>query len=704
MKRLAILLVALGAAGVWAQPWQELGPAPITNGNYTGRVSAVACSPTNPGRYFVAGADGGLWRTDDAGVTWRPLLDHMPNSAVGAVALDPSDENVIYVGTGEGNYANHSRYGLGIYKSEDGGNTWTHLAHDVFAGRCFSRIIVHPANPGLLYASVVRAGGFPALAAAKLHPSRSGPVGVFRSMDGGITWTQLTNGLPSQAATDLAMDPANPSILYAAIGHIFGASENGIYKSTNGGNSWTKLGGGLPSSQVGRISIAVAPSRPERLYALITRQADASGGGASTLGSYRSDNSGTTWSAINAGSIQATYGWFLSVVSVQPTNPDVVFMGGLDLVRSTNAGSSFSNVTPPHVDMHALGWDAQGRLVCGNDGGVHRTSNLGGSWSAMNTGLGIIQFYAGMSTHPTNPDILFGGLQDNGSNKRLTNTKNWTQVLGGDGGWTQLDRNNPNRVFVEYQGTGNLFRATDGGSNFSYAGNGINSGDRNCFLPSYEIDPTNSNRLLYGTHRVYESTNGGTNWTPVSADVTNGSGAIRCLAIAPSNSMTVYVATNDGAFSVSFDGGRNFIRRLSNVPGWPRVTREVVVDPRDDRTVYLAGAVFGQTKVRRSRDGGATWEALDGDLPDIPVNTLGVDVRWSPPVLYAGTDSGVYRSVTDGRTWTRHGSGFPNACVVDLRVEASRNVLYAATQGRGAWRIELLRPPQAVDEFIRRDR
>lgn len=692
MRTLAAFMAAmvLGAAG--AQTWQDLGPAPISNGSYTGRISAIAASPGDPNRYFVAGADGGVWRTTDGGQTWTPLTDRMPTSAMGALAIDPSDPNVIYAGTGEGNHANHSRYGLGLLKSQDGGATWQQLAESVFAGRCFTALVVDPSNRQRLYAGITNAGGFPEKAAARLHPLRNGPVGVFRSTDGGSTWSQLTTGIPNQACTDLAIDPTNPNIVYAAIGRIFGSPDNGIYKSTNGGDSWTKLAGGLPTASVGRISIGLAPSRPSRLYALIARQCDASGGGASTLGGYRTDDGGTTWTSIGVGSIQATYGWYLSTVSIQPTNPDVVIMGGLELVRSTNAGSSFSTVTPPHVDMHALAWDAQGRLLCGNDGGVHVSSSLGSSWTSLNAGLGVIQFYAGLSLHPTDRNILLGGTQDNGSNRRATNSRSWTQVLGGDGGWTQIDQANPSRAFAEYQGSGGLFRSTNGGSSFSGSGSGINTGDRNCFLPSYEIDPTNSNRMLYGTHRVYESTNGGTSWTAVSGDVTNGSGAIRSLAIAPSNPNVTYVATNDGIVAVSRDRGRTFTRILTGMPGWPRVTREVFVDPRTDQTLYLAVSAYGVDQVRRTRDGGNTWESLDGNLPDLPVNTIAADVRGSRPVIYIGTDQGVYWSNTEGATWQPYGIGLPTSAVIDIRLDVPKDRIVVATQGRGAWSAPI-RPP-----------
>ena len=671
-------------------PWEELGPAPISNGSYTGRVSAVATSSSDSQRYYVAGADGGVWRSDDAGASWSPLTDSMPTLAMGALALDPGDHDVIWAGTGEANYANHSRYGLGLFKSTDGGQTWQHLAEATFAGRTFSRILVDPTDTQVLYAAIARAGGFPELAAAKGHPGATGDLGVFKSVDGGVSWARLS-GLPNLAATDLAMDPADPLVLYAGVGRIFGAAQNGIWRSLDGGASWTKLAGGLPTSSIGRISVATAPSQAGRVYTLITRPASSSGRGAYTLGAWRSDDWGASWTALGIStSLQASYGWYLSLVSVDPTDADRVFMGGLSFVRSNNAGASWTTVTPPHVDMHAAAWDAAGRLVVGDDGGVHRSGNAGTSWVSRNDGLGLIQLYAGLSSHPGDDETFFGGFQDNGSNRRNAPGKAWTQVFGGDGGWTQVDQLSPLRVFVEYQGTGNLYRSTSGGSGFSWVGSGIWGSDRNCFLPPFLIEHGNSNRMLYATQRVYRSTDGGSNWSALSGDLTTGSGAIRCLAQARLDPLRVYAATNDGNVLRSDNGGATWTLLLSGQPGWPRVTRELTVHPGAPLTVYLAGAAYGIDQVRRSTDGGVNWESLDGDLPDLPVNVIGVLPTPRGERLFAGTDSGLFHSGDGGQHWSRYGTGLPNATVIDLEVDRGRRRIVVATQGRGVWRAPLL--------------
>ena len=673
------------AAVLLAQPtWKELGPAPTTGfGGAAGRVSAVVCHPTDPGLYYVAGADGGIWKTVDAGVTWTPLTDHMPTAAMGALAMDPTNPSILYAGTGEANFANHSRYGLGLYKTTNAGTTWTQLAESTFAGRCFSKIVIDPNNPSILYASITRAGGFPEMAAAKGHPQAAGPLGVFKSIDAGVSWSRLTS-FPDRSATDLVLDPSNPAVLFAAVGHIFGSPDNGIYKTTDSGATWTKLTTGLPAAP-GRISLAISATNPQRLFALICNPSSSSGGGASTLGAFRTNDGGASWTSHPIPSIQATYGWYLNVVGIHPTNPDLAFFGGLDLVRTTNAGGSFNFVTPNHVDLHALAWDAAGRLIAGDDGGVHRTSDNGNNWTSLNNGLGTIQFYAGLSLNPSNDIHVLGGTQDNGSSLRKTDTKVWTHVTGGDGGWTQINQANPLIMFTESQGTGNLLRSTNGGNSFSGSGSGISGGDRNCFLPPYVIDPATPSRLLYATHRIYQSTNNGSSWSAISGDVTTGTGAVRALAIAPSNPSYVYLATNDGLVSRSANSGATFTPLVTGNPGWPRVTREIFVDPADERTVYRAVAAFGTAQVLRSTDAGETWTSLDGDLPDIPVNVVVADVRAPVPVLFAGTDAGLFRSLNNGATWTRYGEALPVACVIDLVLDLPRCRLLVATQGRGAW-------------------
>ncbi|MBL8764453.1 MAG: hypothetical protein JNM07_09315 [Phycisphaerae bacterium] len=708
-------ILGLGAAAAApAQVWTELGPSPVAGGPtvYTGRISALLAHPTNANLYYAAGADGGVWRSSDGGASWSPLTDHMPTLSMGCLAMDPADPGVIYAGTGEANFANHSRYGLGVYKTTDGGDTWTQLAESVFAGRCISSIVINPLSTSVLYAGVTRAGGFPAPAAAKGHPLANGARGVFKSVDGGVTWTQLGgagSGLPRLDATALAIDPTNPSVVYAAIGFIFGDASNGVYKSLDAGATWTRLAGGLPTSGNGRIGLGLARTNPSRLYAHVINPADASGGSGTFRGVYRTDDAGATWTQLGTAPSTNTYGWYFASVGVSPTDAGVAFFGGLDVARVTS-GSSTTTLSPPHPDVHAFAFDAAGRVLVGTDGGVFRLpSATSSSFTVLNHGLGTIQCYAGLSTHPTDANVMTVGTQDNGTWRREpSGAVQWTPIYGGDGGWTQIDQMNPSVIYLEYQGTGSLYRSTNGGGSFSWIGSGITG--RNCFLPPFLIDPGDSNRLVYATERVWQSLNAGATWTALSTDLTSGgSAAIRTIAVAPSDPRYVYVATNDGRVLVSTNSGAAFALSLSGNPGWPRVTRELFVLPDDPRTVYLAGSGFGVTQIRRTTDAGATWSPLDAGLPDVPVNTVAADHRYPRPRLYAGTDAGVLVSRDEGATWSVLGQGLPRACVIDFRFEPGRfgaagGRLVAATQGRGVWSVPVYCPADfnqdgAVDDY-----
>ncbi|MFQ5413640.1 MAG: hypothetical protein ACE5E6_04190 [Phycisphaerae bacterium] len=694
--RAAALAAALSLTNALGAQWTEMGPAPIVTGPWTGRVSAIVTSPTDQARWFAAGGSGGVWRTVDAGASWQPLTDGLPINSIGALAMDPTDENIVYAGSGEANFANHCFYGTGLYKTLNGGDDWVVLATDTFAGRTFSRIVVSHADPSTLYAAIMHAGGFqPTRNAAKGHPLADGPVGVFRSGDGGQTWTQLTNGLPARPASDVWMDPSNASVLYAAIGDIFGLPENGVYKSTDGGDTWTKLGGGLPTGVVGRISLAIAPTMPQRLVAVVTNPSDAFGGGATLNNVFRSDDGGAGWVPTNpGGTLQATFGWYVNTAVFDPFNANVILVGGVELIRSTNAGATWTNVTPGHVDIHALTYEQHLRLLCGTDGGVYRSGNNGTTWDVKNGNLGVIQFYPGISLHPTNDVFVLGGLQDNGTNRRDTDGLLWSQRLGGDGGFTALHPQTPNTMFAEFQGTGNLFRSTNGGNSFLSLSNGINIGDRNAFLPPMQYFPNLADGILYGTHRIYRRNNDVNAWVPISGDLTSGPPfAIRTIAIAPSNGMVAYAATNDGRVLASTTGGTSWDLKLDGIPGWPRCTRELAVDPLNDAVVYLAVSQFGVDQVRRSTDRGDTWTAIDGNLPDVPANCIAVQHTATDRAVFLGTDRGVWATLNDGAHWFEVGQ-LPHSPVMDIVVDAPRNRLVAATMGRGTWQAPI---PIAAD-------
>jgi hypothetical protein len=661
--------------------WQELGPSPLGN-SHSGRINAIVVDPTNSDTVYVGAASGGVWKRQ-AGV-WTPLTDNMPVMTIGALAMDPTNPSVLYAGSGDSRACSSCYYGVGLYKTTDGGQSWTILAGTTFAGRTFAKIVVAPNNPQIVFVAVMRAGGRE-FVAGRGHPGMNGPVGIFRSQDGGATFTQLLNGLPSAQASDVVMAPGDPNTLYAGIGDPFVATDNGVFKSTNGGDSWTKLAGGLPPS-IGRTVLAVAPSRAQRVYAWIANPGGPNRDQATTRGLFKSDDAGATWTEHNPGAIHNTQGWYDHAVAVHPTSPDTVIVGGVSAMRTTNGGTSFTSVTPPHVDQQFYAFADDGTLYAGDDGGIQRSTNNGTSWTSINGGLGVTQIYSGTSLHPTDQSFVLSGFQDNGSHLRAGS--GWRSVLGADGGYTGLHPSQPSVMFIESQNAANLYRSTNGGTSFSKVGSGIATTDRVAFLATYEINPSNPQEMLYATQRVWRSTNQGTSFTAISADVTTGgTERIRAIQIARSNPQVVYIATSDGRIQVSLDGGATFTSKLTGLPRVYLLSREIDIAAWDEKVAVVGVSAFGTEQVRITRDRGDTWKTIDGNLPDIPVNTTEITQIEGVEMILIGTDQGVFYTCNEGQSWQRLGTGIPNVVVTDIRHDTVFQRVVATTFGRGMWSV-----------------
>ena len=680
----AFLLAWLGT-GLAHADWQSFGPSPLGDGN-GGRVTSIAPHPTDNNTFYVGAATGGVWKYQNG--TWTPLTDHMPHGSIGAVAVDPRNPDVVYAGTGEANGCLHCFYGVGLYKTTDGGANWTVIAEDTFGGRTFSKLLISPANTQTLYATITQPGkGYPGgITAGKGHPGYDGPVGVFRSSNGGMTWSQLTNGIPAQAASDIVMAPGDPNTMYAAIGLNPGDPSNGVYKTTDGGDTWTRLAGGFPTANVGRISLAVAPSRASRIYAQIARpNNEVMAGGATLLGIFVSDDAGMTWTGYTPANHMGVQGGYNNVIGVDPTNPDIAYFGGTNLIRTENGGVATASQNSIHVDYHAIVYTVGGDLLVGQDGGVNRRAAGATTWTSLNAGFGSNQFYPGISIHPTIPEFILGGFQDNGSH--LRNAMGWRRVGGGDGGYTALHPANPDVMFVESQSPTSLSRSVNGGQSFSGSAMGIASTDRIAFY-NVILPTEDSNVFLLGTHRIYKSMNQGANWMPISDDITSGAPyAIRALAIPPASSQIVWAATTEDQILVSQDGGVTFAKKL-DAPGWRRTTREISVPPWSDTAAYVAISRFGVDQVRMTKDLGETWTSIDGDLPDVPVNCVEAASVQGQKMVFIGTDRGVYFTCNDGVRWSRLGTTMPNTVVNDIRYDAAFKRVVASTFGRGVWFID----------------
>ena len=735
--------------------WTFLGAAPLVNvstnycENTTGRITAIAAHPTDANLLYVASASGGIWKTTDGGMSWAPLTDTQSTLVMGAIALAPGNPNVIYAGTGEANmgpskynpaankYRDNIYYGRGVLKSVDGGSSWTLLGQAQFDRRTISKIVVDPVDANIVYLAV----------GAVATNGLSGNTGVWKSTDGGATWNVMVNGITglsdTDAVSDLVMDPSDRQTLYAAVGTPGGSPVNSIYKTADGGATWARAGNfplGQNDVRVGRITVAVAPNAPQTLYASVA----ASGHGGPTLGRlidiYKTTDGGQNWTPLNLPFPDLNYlqfgGDYHSTLAVDPSNAGIVYAGGEYLIASTDGGSTWSTIADgenagPHHDHHGVGFDAQGRFLDGNDGGIWRLeslapvtwSNLNGS-SSLNRNLGVVQFNA-VALHPTNDDIAHGGAQDNGTEKFVDDggdpARFWKRSERGDGGAIAVSSFNPdNRIYhirTGFQtGDPNFFRRSlDGGQSWFNHVSGITPGEPKNFYPPFVVHPVPANgtdRLVLGTDHVYRSLDGANNWEKIGGAGFTGwtvSDVLDSLAVAPSETaaMRTIYASAGGHIFVTFnadaspgsvvweerDGGLP----LDRFPG-------LLVDPGDNQVAYAVrdrfndGALVGH--VFRTADGGQNWTDISGDLPDLPAHTIALDPRTSPNTLYVGLDDGVYASTDSGAHWSRFQMGLPNVVVADLKLNADRNILAAGTHGRGLWEI-LVQPgggaPRAWD-------
>ena len=619
---------------------------------------------------------------------------------MGSIAVAPSNGQVIYAGTGEANNSGDSFAGMGILVSTDGGATWTLTGNNVMNRLSVGRIAISATDPNTAYAAVSRG-----------DRGVGSTTGIYKTTNGGATWTDTTGAITTtQDFSDVVVNPTNASIVYAALGTNYGASQNGVYKSTDGGTTWA-ISGNFPAGIAnGRIALAISASNPSEVVASVSNPAT---GGLLYL--LKSTDAGATWVNQTAtpdymgGGNGSGQGWYDNTVAISPTDPNVIYAAGVvtyannskGVVASTDGGATWTDLTidstsgEPHTDHHATAFDAAGHLILGNDGGVWRLdSPPGGSvpfrWTDVNGNLQITQF-TNVSYDPSNANVLLGGSQDNGTEKFDDNLA-WAQVFGGDGGYTAIDPTNDQTLYTENYGI-SLRRSTDGGTTFRSITTGINTSDPANFYVSYTLDPSNHFHLLYGTNRLYSSTDEGTSWTAITAPNTagwNSSSTVDAISIAPSDPNTIYSSTDDGKIFVSRDAGATWTER--DVPNTTGVFNQILIDPANPLSALMARANYNNGgnvgQVFSTVDGGATWVNVSGNLPAIPTWSVARDTRAGSARIYAGTDAGVYDSTDGGTTWSKFKAGMPDAQVVSLNLDPNLNILMAGTHGRGVFEIK----------------
>lgn len=663
--------------------WVSLGP-----NNGAGRATSVAPHPVATGTVLVGTAGGGVWRTTDGGTSWQPLTDSLPDLSVGAVVYAPSDPTVVYLGTGEGGYAVDFIPGIGLLRSEDGGDTWQ-LPLEADADQFFD-LDVHPNDADRLLAATDR--------------------GLLASDDGGATWRTLLADPSLVGVTEVVRASHDTDRIWAALwcDTICPAGLARIMRSDDAGTTWTAAESGLPPtaavSLLNRTALAVAPSAPDTLYVALTTFAGVS----SASWIYRSDDGGGTWT--NTGPTMdylGQQGWYDNTLIVHPADPETVVAGGVAYVRSSDGGRSWELLDPyaggadgmgtptlPHVDGQDLAWQGD-RLWLACDGGVWTSDDAGRTWQGRNDGLITRQFY-GLAIDPSRPEVVLGGTQDNESNlRRPDDDGSWENVLHSDGFECAINPLVPELMLGTVFGT-QVYRSWSAGVGAWEDVSPSAGSDRRPFLTPLTMRPDRPWVVYTGTHRVWRSEDAGSSWTVLPVVVGNGTwsdATVRAIAVTPADAERLLVAKGDEVL-VSDDGGR-----LWTASPLPATVNNVALSPVDPDVALACLARTGSDPVVRTDDGGVTWRPSGDGLPPFAVQVA----RWhptDPTTVYAGTDVGLYRSSDGGRHWQPIGDGLPAASVHDIRMVSDGSRIVVASHGRGAWELLLPDPANRAPEVV----
>jgi len=705
--------------------WRSVGPA-----GAGGRTVDIAVAGDAPQRIYIATATGGVWKSSSEGTTWEPIFEHQSVAAIGAIAVDPGNPDTIWAGTGEPNPRNSVSWGDGVYKSTDGGKSWTNVG--LKDSQHIGRIRIDPRNPDVVYVAAL---------GHVWGPNKER--GVFKTMDGGLTWTTSLFVNQDTGAVDLAMDPGDSNTLYAAAYEVrrdgFAGGNpakqwgpgSAIYKTSDGGRNWKKLMQGLPPGPLGRIGLGIAASNPAVIYAVVQTEttAPATEGGEGDApplpapstapktmrdgGVFRSDDRGETWKWVNPVNNRPFY---YSQVRVDPENENHLYVLGASNSESDDAGITFRNVTENiHVDHHALWIDPKNprHQIDGNDGGVYITWDGGKSWDFQNQ-MALSQMYS-VDVDMRKPYFIYGGSQDYCSWAGPSATHNqvgvkyadWFKVQTGDGFEVRVDPTDYNTIYAESQNGGLVRHDLKSGRNTSIkprARTGQKAYRFNWQTPVV-ISSHDPKTLYMGGNFVFKSTNRGDSWTAISPELTTDKqGTITMIGESPLEANVLYAGTDDGNVWATRDG-TNWKNITSNVAGMPgkRWVSRLVASRYDAKTVYLAFDGHRNDDLTaylfRSTDYGETWKTLAGGLPEkTPVRTVREDPK-NPNLLFAGTESAAYASIDAGSHWMKLSNKIPTVPIADLIVHPRDGDLIAATHGRSFYVMDIS-PLQELTEKV----
>jgi photosystem II stability/assembly factor-like uncharacterized protein len=687
-----------------------------------GRISEIAVAER--GRLgtviYIAAATGGLWRSTNAGVSWTSLFDSVRTPSLGAVAVAPSNADVLWVGTGEPQNMRSSSWGNGVYKSTDGGRTWS--APMLPKSQHIGRIVIDPRDPDVVYVAAVG----PLWAAG-------GERGLYKTSDGGRTWTNTKEISPFTGFTEVVMDPLNPDVLYAAsyqrerraYSFLPAGPETAIWKTTDGARTWTKLTQGLPTGELGRIGLSICRSRPNTVYAVIHARG-------TTGGTYRSDDAGATWRQTN--NVNST-AWFYGQIRCDPTDPDHVIRLAPSSQQSWDGGRTYVGFATAgtHADHHALWINPQSpeQQILGTDGGLYLSWDRGATWDHVQS-IPLAQFYA-ISVDDARPYYnVYGGLQDNAAwgapnqTRKTFGTSNadWSRFVGGDGFYSVADPSDHNFVYSESQG-GVIARYDARTGQAKSIRPVAKPGETHRYNWSAPILPSRHvpRQLYFAANYLFRSNDRGDSWQTVSPDLTRAIdrnvlpmrgapvdstalgrhegtaefGNISTLDESPMRAGLLATGSDDGVIAITRDGGTTW-SRTQKFPTAPETTyvSRVAFSRFHEGTIYasLDGHRSNDFKpyVLKSTDYGRTWTSIAGDLPAEGSVQVVREHHRERNLLFAGTEYGVYFTVDGGSHWTRLGSGIPTVPVHDLAIQERENDLVVGTHGRGIFIIDDLGP------------
>jgi photosystem II stability/assembly factor-like uncharacterized protein len=709
---------ALSPSTLTELTWRNIGPA-ITSGRVVDIAVPEGASNANANVFYVASASGGLWKTVNSGTTFEPVFDRESTVSIGDVAVAPSNPDILWVGTGEANNQRSSSWGDGIYKSVNGGKTWTPMG--LKGSQHIGRIVVHPTNPDVVYV-------------AALGPlwTSGRERGIFKTTDGGKTWTNTKSISEHTGFVDLAMDPTDPDVLYAAAyqrerraySFLGGGPEGGIYKTTDAGATWRKLMEGLPEGDVGRIGLSISRSHPATVYAIVQAREG---------GVFRSDDYGESWRRTFNADVTP---WYYSQIRVDPNDPERVYTLAINVSVSEDGGKTFRSdvARSAHVDNHAMWIDPRDstHLIIGNDGGCYISHDRGKTWDFV-ANLPVAQFYAITADMREPFYYVYGGTQDNRSWGAPSATRNragitnadWYQTVGGDGFYSAVDYSDPNIVYAESQ-EGGVVRYD------------VKSGERKAIKPQpapgkppYRwnwsapilVSPHDPKTVYFGANFLFKSPDRGDSWQALGGDLTRQRnrdtlpmmgkvwdrtaisrhegtapyGNISTLDESPLKKGLLYVGTDDGLVQVSRDGGATWTK-IDKFPGVPEETyvSRVTASPIEEGTVFAAfdGHRSNDFKpyVLKSTDYGANWRSIAANLP---ASGSAYVIRQHPrnaSLLFVGTEFGVFMSIDGGAVWTPLKNNLPTVAVHDLIIHPRENDLILGTHGRGIWILDDITP------------